>query len=226
VPNNSMRVSFRAAEQRGISFFAGFVESFQRAKRFASIWIFAAAGLLALCAGCRQDMHVQPRYNPFDPADFFEDGQSARTPVAGTVPRGDLATGPQELLYTGKVNGAVADEFPFPVTREVLARGRERFNIYCEPCHGMAGDGDGMIVQRGFRHPPSLHSASLRSAPAGHFFDVISNGFGVMYPYGYRIAPRDRWAIVSYVRALQLSRQASINDVPAEERKKLQGESR
>ena len=224
--NNSRRVPFRAAERRGISLFAGFVESFQRAKRFPSIWIFAAAGLLVLCAGCRQDMHVQPRYNPFDPADFFEDGQSARMPVAGTVPRGDLAMGPQELLYTGKVNGTVVDEFPFPVTREVLARGRERFNIYCEPCHGMAGDGDGMIVQRGFRHPPSLHSASLRSAPAGHFFDVISNGFGVMYPYGYRIVPRDRWAIVSYIRALQLSRQTSINDVPAEERKKLQGESR
>ena len=224
--NNSIRVSFRAAEPRRISVFAGFVESFQRANRFARVWIFAAAGLLALCAGCRQDMHVQPRYNPFDPADFFEDGQSARMPVAGTVPRGDLAMGPQELLYTGKVNGTVVDEFPFPVTREVLERGRERFNIYCEPCHGMAGDGDGMIVQRGFRHPPSLHSASLRTAPAGHFFDVISNGFGVMYPYGYRIAPRDRWAIVSYIRALQLSRQASINDVPAEERKKLQGESR
>jgi Cytochrome C oxidase, cbb3-type, subunit III len=205
---------------------AGFLESFQRANRVASIWIFAAAGLLALCAGCRQDMHVQPRYNPFDPADFFEDGQSARMPVAGTVPRGDLVTGPHELLYTGKVNGTVVDEFPFPVTREVLERGRERFNIYCEPCHGMAGDGDGMIVQRGFRHPPSLHSASLRSAPAGHFFDVISNGFGAMYPYGYRIAPRDRWAIISYIRALQLSRQASINDVAPEERKKLQGESR
>jgi hypothetical protein len=224
--NNSIRVSFRAAEPRRISVFAGFVESFQRANRFARVWIFAAAGLLALCAGCRQDMHVQPRYNPFDPADFFEDGQSARMPVAGTVPRGDLATGPHELLYTGKVNGTVVDEFPFAVTREVLERGRERFNIYCEPCHGMAGDGDGMIVQRGFRHPPSLHSASLRSAPAGHFFDVISNGFGAMYPYGYRIAPRDRWAIISYIRALQLSRQASINDVPPEERKKLQDESR
>lgn len=171
-------------------------------------------------------MHVQPRYNPYDPTDFFPDGQSARTPVAGTVPRGDLASGPQELLYTGKVNGAVVDEFPFPVTRQVLERGRERFNIYCEPCHGMTGDGDGMIVQRGFRHPPSLHSDHLGSAPAGHFFDVISNGFGVMYPYGYRIVPRDRWAIISYIRALQLSRQASINDVPAEERKKLQGGSK
>lgn len=129
-------------------------------------------------------------------------------------------------MYTGKVNGAVVDEFPFPVTRQILQRGRERFNIYCEPCHGMTGDGDGMIVQRGFRRPPSLHSDHLRAAPAGYVFDVISNGFGVMYSYGYRIVPRDRWAIVSYIRALQLSRQASINDVPAAERKKLQGDSK
>jgi mono/diheme cytochrome c family protein len=171
-------------------------------------------------------MHVQPRYNPFDPTDFFEDGQSARMPVAGTVPRGELTLGPEELLYTGKVNGAVAEVFPFPVTREVLDRGRERFNIYCSPCHGMSGDGDGMIVQRGFRRPPSLHTDHLRAAPAGHFFDVITNGFGVMYAYGDRVSPRDRWAIVSYIRALQLSRQASISDVPAAERKQLQGGSR
>ena len=189
-------------------------------------WAFAAAGLLLLCAGCRQDMHVQPRYNPFDPTDFFEDGQSARMPVAGTFPRGDLTTGPEELLYTGKVNGALAEAFPFPVRREVLDRGRERFDIYCTPCHGLSGDGDGMIVQRGFRRPPSLHIDRLRAAPAGHFFDVITNGFGVMYPYDYRVAPRDRWAIVAYIRALQLSRQASIDDVPAAERRKLQGESR
>jgi Cytochrome C oxidase, cbb3-type, subunit III len=200
--------------------------SFQRRNRFVSGWAFAAAGLLLVCAGCRQDMHVQPRYNPFDPTDFFEDGQSARMPVAGTIPRGDLRTGPEELLYTGKVNAALVDAFPFPVTREVLDHGRERFNIYCEPCHGMSGDGDGMIVQRGFSRPPSLHTDYLRAAPAGHFFDVITNGFGTMYPYGYRVAPRDRWAITAYIRALQLSRQASISDVPAAERKQLQGESR
>jgi mono/diheme cytochrome c family protein len=168
-------------------------------------------------------MHVQPRYNPFDPTDFFEDGQSARLPVAGTIPRGELILGPEELLYTGKVNGAPAEVFPFPVTREVLDRGRERFNIYCSPCHGMSGDGDGMIVQRGFRRPPSFHTDTLRNAPAGHFFDVITNGFGVMYPYASRIVPRDRWAIISYVRALQLSRQASIEDVPEAERGILQG---
>lgn len=200
--------------------------SFQRWNWFASGRVFAAAALLLLCAGCRQDMHVQPRYNPFDPSDFFANGQSARMPVPGTVPRGDLTLGPQELLYTGKVNGALADAFPFPVTREILDRGRERFNIYCSPCHAMSGDGDGMIVQRGFRRPPSLHTDHLRAAPVGHLFDVITNGFGVMYAYGDRVAPKDRWAIVSYIRALQLSRQASISDVPQAERKQLQGESR
>jgi hypothetical protein len=171
-------------------------------------------------------MHVQPRYNPYDPADFFGDGQSARLPVAGTVSRGDLITGPQELLYTGKINGALADVFPFPVTRQVLERGRERFEIYCTPCHGMSGDGDGMIVQRGFKPPPSLHLDRLRTSSVGRLFDVITNGMGAMYPYGYRVPPRDRWAIIAYIRALELSRQASINDVPEPERQKLMGESR
>jgi mono/diheme cytochrome c family protein len=186
-------------------------------------WTLAAAALLFVCAGCRQDMHVQPRYNPFDPTDFFDDGQSARMPVAGTVPRGELTLGPQELLYTGKENGQPATEFPFPITKEVVERGQQRFNIYCSPCHGLGGDGDGMIVQRGFRRPPSFHEDRLRTAPPGHFFDVITNGFGVMYPYGYRVAPRDRWAIIAYIRALQLSRQVSVNDLTADERTKLQG---
>jgi hypothetical protein len=185
-------------------------------------WMLALTGVLLVCAGCRQDMHVQPRYNPFDPTDFFNDGQSARLPVAGTVPRGDLTLGPLELLYSGKVNGQPATAFPFPITEEIVERGRERFNIYCTPCHGLSGDGDGMIVQRGFRRPPSLHEDRLRTAAVGHFFDVITNGFGVMYPYGYRVPPRDRWAIISYIRALQLSRQVSIDDVPEAERQKLQ----
>jgi mono/diheme cytochrome c family protein len=167
-------------------------------------------------------MHVQPRYNPYDPTDFFNDGQSARMPVAGTVSRGDLTLGPDELLYTGKVNGAVATGFPFPITREILDRGRERFNINCSPCHGLGGDGDGMIVQRGFRRPPTFHDDRLRNIPVGYFFQVITNGFGVMYPYGYRVTPRDRWAIISYIRALQLSRQVSINDLPPADQQKLQ----
>ena len=171
-------------------------------------------------------MHVQPRYNPYDATDFFGDGQSARQPVAGTFPRGDLTLGPQELLYTGKVNGQPSEAFPFPVTQEMVERGRERFDVFCSPCHGFAGDGDGMIVQRGFRRPPSFHEDRLRNAPAGHYFDVITNGFGAMYPYGYRVATRDRWAIIAYIRALQLSRQASINDVPEAERQKLLGQSK
>jgi mono/diheme cytochrome c family protein len=171
-------------------------------------------------------MHVQPRYNPYDATDFFGDGQSARLPVLGTFARGELTLGPQELLYTGKVNGQPSESFPFPATQEIVERGRERFNVFCSPCHGFAGDGDGMIVQRGFRRPPSFHEDRLRNAPAGHYFDVITNGFGVMYPYGYRVTPRDRWAIIAYVRALQLSRQASIDDVPEAERQKLMGQSK
>ena len=171
-------------------------------------------------------MHVQPRYNPYDPTDFFGDGQSARQPVAGTVPRGDLTLGPQELLYTGKVDGQPSEVFPFPVTREIVERGRERFDVFCAPCHGYGGDGDGMIVQRGFRHPPSLHEDRLKTAPAGHYFDVITNGFGVMYPYGSRVPTRDRWAIIAYIRALQLSRNVPVGDLSEAERSKLIGNSK
>ena len=195
-------------------------------ERYAGGWMLAALGLLFVCAGCRLDMHVQPRYNPYDPTDFFGDGQSARLPVPGTVPRGELTLGPAELLYTGKVGGQPSDAFPYPVTKEIVERGRERYNVFCSPCHGFAGDGDGMIVQRGFRHPPSLHEDRLRTAPVGHYFDVITNGLGVMYPYGYRIPPPDRWAIIAYIRALQLSRQVPIDDVPDAERSKLTGQSK
>ena len=188
-------------------------------------WVIVLA-LLLVCAGCRQDMHIQPRYNPYDPAQFFGDGQSARLPVAGSVPRGELTLGANELLYTGKVNGQMADVFPFPMTREILERGRDRFDVFCAPCHGLSGDGDGMIVQRGFARPPSFHMDRLRGAPAGHIFDVITNGLGTMYPYGYRVPPRDRWAIIAYIRALQLSRQASIKDVPEAEREGLRSPSR
>ncbi len=184
-------------------------------------WLPAAALAVLVCAGCRLDMHVQPRYNPYDPTDFFGDGLSARQPVAGTVPRGDLTFGPDELLYTGKLNGQPSEAFPFPVTKEVVERGRERYDVFCSPCHGFTGDGDGMIVQRGFRHPPSFHEDRLKSAAAGHFFDVITNGFGVMYPYGYRVPPRDRWAIIAYIRALQLSRAVPVANLTDAERAKL-----
>ena len=195
-------------------------------KRYAGGWMLAALGLLLVCAGCRLDMHVQPRYNPYDPTDFFGDGQSARMPVAGTFPRGEMTSGPQELLFTGKLSGQPSEAFPYPVTKEMVERGRERYNVFCSPCHGFSGDGDGMIVQRGFKRPPSFHEDRMRTAPVGHYFDAITNGFGVMYPYGYRVPARDRWAIIAYVRALQLSRQTPIGDVSDAERDKLTGQAK
>lgn len=184
--------------------------------------IAAALGItisLVLAAGCRQVMNVEPKRKPLDESDFFPDGMSARPLVEGTVARGHLQV--DHHFYEGKSGNAPADTFPFPVTREVLQRGQERYNIYCSPCHGLLGNGDGVIVERGLRGPPSYHSEKLRKAPAGHFFDVITNGFGAMASYGSRIPPRDRWAIIAYVRALQLSQQASLSDVPPQEREKL-----
>jgi len=165
-----------------------------------------------LLAACRQDMHDQPRFKPLAKSDFYSDLRSARPPVEGTVARGQL---PEDTyFYTGKIGSNPGDYMPFPVTEEVLARGRERFNIYCSPCHSQLGDGNGMIVQRGFRTPPSYHTERLRKAPLGYFFDVMTNGFGAMPEYATQIPPRDRWAIVSYVRALQLSQNAAVADVP------------
>jgi hypothetical protein len=175
--------------------------------------------LLLLATACRQDMHDQPRYEPLERSTFFNDGRSARPFVEGTVARGHLKT--DEQFYTGKVNGEPVNTLPFPATKEVLDRGHERYNIYCSPCHDRVGNGQGMIVQRGFRQPPSLHIDRLRQAPLGHFFDVMTNGFGTMYSYADRIAPQDRWAIVAYIRALQMSQNARLDDVPAEERSQL-----
>jgi Cytochrome C oxidase, cbb3-type, subunit III len=172
-----------------------------------------------LLAGCRLDMHIQPKYLPDEPSNFFDDGRSERPVVPGTVARGQLHT--DELLYTGKENGVVADKFPFPMTRADLERGRERYNIYCTPCHDYTGGGQGMIVQRGFPSPPSFHVDSLRKAPAGHFFEVMTNGFGSMYSYASRVEPEDRWRIAAYIRALQLSQHATMQDVPENERTKL-----
>ncbi|HXY03334.1 MAG TPA: cytochrome c [Terriglobales bacterium] len=171
-------------------------------------------GLFAilLLAGCRQDMHDQPRYKPLAESDFFADLRSARPPVEGTVARGQLHE--DTYFYTGKVGNSPGDYMPFPATFELLARGRDRFNIYCSPCHSRLGDGNGMIVQRGFRAPPSYHTERLRKAPLGYFFDVMTNGFGAMPEYASQIPPRDRWAIVSYIRALQLSQGATAADVP------------
>jgi cytochrome c553 len=164
-------------------------------------------------------MHIQPKYLPYEPTDFFGDGRSERQPVPGTVARGQLRL--DELMYTGRENGVVVDKFPFPITKADLDRGRERYNVYCTPCHDYSGTGRGMIVERGFPQPPSYHIQRLREAPAGHFYEVITNGFGVMYSYAARIEPADRWRIAAYIRVLQLARNAKIDDVPESERAKL-----
>lgn len=168
-------------------------------------------------------MHLQPKYLPEQPTDFFGDGRSERQPVPGTVARGHLRL--DELLYTGKENGVVVDKFPFTITHADLERGRERYNIYCSPCHDYTGSGRGMIVQRGLPAPPSFHIDRLRQESAGHFVDVISNGFGAMYSYAARVEPEDRWRITAYIRALQLSRHATVQNVPDAERQKLAGQS-
>lgn len=180
----------------------------------------ALAGAMAmLLSGCRLDMHLQPKYLPYEPSNFFPDGRSERQPVDGTVARGQLRT--DELFYTGKINGVEADQFPFSITRGDLERGRERFNIYCTPCHDYTGTGNGMIVQRGFPQPPSYHIQRLREAPVGHFYGVITDGFGAMYSYAARIEPADRWRIAAYIRVLQLSQNANVQAVPSAERDKL-----
>jgi mono/diheme cytochrome c family protein len=175
---------------------------------------FSPCGLLAvlLLAACRQDMHDQPRFKPLAKSDFYADLRSARPPVEGTVARGQLHE--DIYFYTGKIGNSPGDYMPFPVNQDVLARGRERFDIYCSPCHSRLGDGNGMIPQRGFRAPPSYHTERLRKAPLGYFFDVMTNGFGAMPEYASQIPPRDRWAIVAYIRALQLSQDATTADVP------------
>jgi mono/diheme cytochrome c family protein len=171
----------------------------------------AAFAVLAL-PGCRQDMHDQPRFEPLEANPFFADQRASRPQVRGTIARGQLRE--DEHLYTGMVNGKPVDTFPFPVTREVIERGRERFEIFCTPCHGRLGNGEGMVAQRGFRHPPTYHSQQLREAPAGHFFDVITNGFGAMFSFNDRLPPRDRWAIVAYIRTLQFSQGAKLDELP------------
>lgn len=177
--------------------------------------------LLLLClAACRQDMHDQPRYEALERSTFFRDGRSARPLVPGTVARGRLEL--DEHLYEGRVAGELAETFPFPVTRQVLERGRERYDIYCSACHDRAGYGEGMVVKRGLKRPESFHVERLREAPPGYFFDVVTNGFGAMFDYSDRVAPRDRWAIAAYVRALQLSQAARLEDVPEPTRTALE----
>jgi mono/diheme cytochrome c family protein len=172
-----------------------------------------------LAAGCRQDMHNQPKYKPLAATDFFGDGRSARPMIEDTVARGHLRL--DSARYTGKVSGNPVDAFPFKITLADMRRGQERFNIFCSPCHGRLGNGQGMIPKRGFRQPPSYHIDRLRKAPVGHFFDVATNGFGAMPSYASRVPVDDRWRIIAYIRALQYSDAATMADVPAGERTTL-----
>ena len=182
--------------------------------------------LAALVSGCRQDMHDAPRYDPYERSDFLPNHSSAQPLVAGTVSRtsapGDVLD-EDELLNTGKMDGKFAVVFPFQITRADLDRGEERFNIYCSPCHGRTGEGNGMVVQRGYRQAANYHMDRLRLMPIGYFVDVMTNGFGAMPDYRAQISTADRWRIAAYVRALQLSHAAAEADVPASELPKLKG---
>lgn len=180
--------------------------------------VAACCALLAATA-CRQDMHNQPKYRPLRDSAFFRDGASARPLVEGTVARGTLQT--DEAFFTGKTGTALVTDMPIAVDEHVLDRGEERYNIFCAPCHGRTGDGRGMVVQRGYRQPPAFGEDRLRAREAGHFFDVITNGFGAMPDYKTVISPRDRWAIVAYIRVLQLSQHATTADIPGGDPTKL-----
>ena len=220
-------------------------------RRSSILYLRSSILVLAVFAfsGCRQDMHDQPKYRPLRPVDqigSINDGRSARPLVEGTVARGELRDDVE--FYTGKIAGAgqpvpatsaasqmtgqpasgstqglqgFVTEFPMQITATDLDRGQERFNIYCSVCHGPLGDGGGMIPKRGFRKPPSYHDDRLRNAPVGYFFDVITNGFGNMPDYSAQVEPADRWRIIAYIRALQLSQRAPISDVPADKRGEL-----
>jgi cytochrome c553 len=192
------------------------------ARPLFAIFYLLSSIFLALCAtGCRRDMFQQPSEKPLERSDFFRDNRMASRPLPPhTIARGHLDE--DEAFYTAKIGTNLVTTFPFPITREVLLRGQERFDIYCAPCHGRTGDGNGMIPQRGYPVPPSYHIDRLRAAPAGHFFDVITHGYGVMYSYATRVEPADRWAITAYIRALQLSHDAKVSDVPEQQRAQLE----
>lgn len=173
--------------------------------RHSASLLILVASTLAL-AGCRNDMHNQPRYKPLAHTTFFDDGRSERPTIEDTVARGQLRV--DQARYTGKQNGKDIEYFPIQITKADIERGHDRFNIYCTPCHGRLGDGHGMIVSRGLRQPPSYHDERLRNAPVGHFFDVMTNGYGAMYSYASRVPVDDRWRIAAYIRALQFSQNA------------------
>ena len=185
--------------------------------------LFAACAVAAFlfAGGCRylkQDMANQPKNLPLSPSDFFEDGRSERPLVENTVAHGSIA---DDALFVPKESNA----FPLPINQELLDRGQNRYKIFCMPCHGLQGDGNGMISMRGMKHPPSFHQDRLRQATNGYLFDVITNGFGAMYGYSAQISPKDRWAIIAYVRALQLSRNVKAAELPESMRSKIPGPS-
>ncbi len=173
-----------------------------------------------LLFGCRQDMHDQAKYEPLERSTFFGDERSARTPVEGTVARGQLRE--DSHFYEGKIENQPAHTFPVDLDEALLKRGQERYNIFCAPCHDKTGGGKGMVVRRGFKAPPEFHIDRLRESPVGYYFDVITNGFGVMSGYAEQIPVADRWAIIAYVRVLQTSQNATLADVPEAQRKELE----
>ncbi len=183
--------------------------------------VVALAAIL-VASGCHQGMWNNSRIKPLERATFYANGASSQAIPEGTVQFGQANASDYDVLFTtGKINGVDSPVFPMEITKDILKRGQERFNIYCAPCHSQTGDGRGMIVQREMKLAGNYHQDRLRQAPPGYFFDVITNGFGVMYSYASRITPQDRWAIVAYIRALQLSQNASLADVPQAELEKL-----
>ena len=193
----------------------------QSPQRLLAATLFAGLSLATI--GCsRLDMQDQPKYKPQRPSEFFADGRDGRPEVDGTIARGELNE--DTAYYNGKdAAGKDVDAFPIAVDKAVIARGHQRYDIYCAPCHGRLGNGMGMIVQRGFKQPPSYHIDRLRNAPVGHFYDVITNGYGAMLNYAQQLSVRDRWAVVAYIRALQYSQKATMNDLPAEAQARISG---
>ncbi len=223
IPNSEFRKHFckntGGSNVRTFRFLASLVishSSFRRRAGFLAMLLFVAAA-----AGCRREMYDQPSSKPLESSTFFRDNRMASRPLPlHTVARGQLND--DEAYYRGKIGTNLVTVFPMPVTRELLERGRERFNIYCAVCHDRTGDGNGVIVQRGFPRPPSYHIDRLRNAPIGHFYDVVTQGYGIMYSYADRVEPKDRWAIAAYIRVLQASRNINVAELTAEERSNLE----
>ncbi|HEX9149044.1 MAG TPA: cytochrome c [Thermoanaerobaculia bacterium] len=190
--------------------------------------VFLGVTALAAAVGCRQEMYDQPKYQPLQKSGFFADGRASRPLVEGTVARGMLTSGTAAVPpgAAPMASTELVTTLPVPLTRELVARGHERFGIFCTPCHDRTGSGTGMVVRRGYRQPPSLHIDRLRDAPIGHFYDVMTRGLGAMPDYAQQIPPADRWAIAAYVKALQLSQRATVAELPVEDRARLEAGSR